>query len=214
MTDLAAIDLVAAQVRADHDDPNKLIAAVETLRGRVAELTEPHDGPCYYCGRTTNGLAGNPSEWPLMFCHKEEPGVSKHHHVGCVTKKLRSAEAAEARVAELEGIVLKVNEANDTWCARAEAAEARGVELAGALDNLRHSFCMSECINLDREHFDECEHATATLAATPTAALERARARDAVVSAAKRYAGAGYHGSDELDAALGRLGALGQEPTP
>jgi len=111
MTDPAAIDLHAAQSRncdlSAHiselrEDGAALIAAVEALRERVADLTERHDGPCYYCGRATCGLAGNPSEWALMFGHKEEPGVGKHHHVGCVIKKLSEGETAEARVAELE----------------------------------------------------------------------------------------------------------------
>jgi hypothetical protein len=48
-----------------------------------------------------------------MFCHKEEPGVSKHHHVGCMTKKLASAEAAEARVAEMEGALGRLLEFAD-----------------------------------------------------------------------------------------------------
>jgi hypothetical protein len=46
------------------------------------------DGDCYYCGKKTNSLAGNPSEWPVMLCHSDDPGKVKFHHTGCVDKRL------------------------------------------------------------------------------------------------------------------------------
>ncbi len=169
----------------NHDVLVEAIAAVEALRERVAELTEPHDGPCHYCSRTTNSLAGNPSEWPLMFCHEEDPGRSKHHHVGCVTKKLRSAEAAEARETELAGAL------NDV----AEFME----DLRGSNPAVLGCQC-------------EAEKARTTLAATPTEALERARARDEVVRWAKEMCGESGairpYAFEELEKALAKLDAL------
>jgi len=50
--------------------------------------TSLEDGVCYYCGKNTNSIAGNPSEWPLMFCHVDQPGVAQYHHISCVTKRL------------------------------------------------------------------------------------------------------------------------------
>ena len=55
------------------------------------------DKPCYYCGEKTNRLAGNPDLWPLYFCHSDEPGKAKSHHVKCVTERLRKLEAYESQ---------------------------------------------------------------------------------------------------------------------
>jgi hypothetical protein len=44
-------------------------------------------GPCYYCGKATNPLACNPSEWPIHYCHREEPGVAKAHCTACVSER-------------------------------------------------------------------------------------------------------------------------------
>ncbi len=65
---------------------------------------EGHDKPCYYCGEPCNGLAGNPSRWPIPLCHRDEPGWVKWHHIGCVTSRL-----IENRV---EGIVAAAIRAN------------------------------------------------------------------------------------------------------
>jgi hypothetical protein len=46
------------------------------------------DGICYYCGKMTNNLSGNPSEWSIALCHRDEPGKVKIHHTGCVTTRL------------------------------------------------------------------------------------------------------------------------------
>ena len=47
-----------------------------------------HNKNCYYCGKPCNNFSGNPSEWAIPLCHKDEPGVVKWHHIGCVQKRL------------------------------------------------------------------------------------------------------------------------------
>lgn len=47
-----------------------------------------HDKPCYYCGKPTQGHAGNANLWPVGLPHRSEPGVMKYHHIGCVTDHL------------------------------------------------------------------------------------------------------------------------------
>lgn len=47
-----------------------------------------HDEPCFYCGENCNSFAGNPSLWPIPLCHRDEPGIVKWHHIGCVTERL------------------------------------------------------------------------------------------------------------------------------
>ena len=49
---------------------------------------EGHDKPCYYCGQPCDGLAGNPNKWPIPLTHRDEPGVVKWHHIGCVSRRL------------------------------------------------------------------------------------------------------------------------------
>jgi hypothetical protein len=48
-----------------------------------------HKEHCYYCGEECSVLAANPSKWPIALPHKEEPGVVKWHHAGCVMKRLK-----------------------------------------------------------------------------------------------------------------------------
>jgi hypothetical protein len=48
------------------------------------------DGMCYYCREKTNNLSGNPSMWCVMLPHKDEPGVVKPHHIGCVVERLEN----------------------------------------------------------------------------------------------------------------------------
>ena len=52
--------------------------------GRV----DGHNQPCYYCGKPCDVYAGNPGMWPLVFCHKDEPGKAKYHHAKCVSRRL------------------------------------------------------------------------------------------------------------------------------
>lgn len=62
---------------------------------------EGHNKPCYYCGENCDALAGNPGKWPVMLCHKDEPGVMKYHHVECVTKRLIENVSNETLIREL-----------------------------------------------------------------------------------------------------------------
>lgn len=50
------------------------------------------DGDCYYCGKKTNSIAANPSEWCVFLCHKGDSGKVKHHHIGCVIERLNEYE--------------------------------------------------------------------------------------------------------------------------
>ena len=70
----------------------------EAKIGVIAALKKygGHDLPCYYCGERCDGLAGNPAKWPLGFPHKEEPGVVKYHHMGCVMDRLDAFELLQA----------------------------------------------------------------------------------------------------------------------
>ncbi len=47
-----------------------------------------HGVPCYYCHKPCDGLAGNPSKWPIPLTHKDDPGKVKWHHIGCVMSRL------------------------------------------------------------------------------------------------------------------------------
>jgi hypothetical protein len=55
-----------------------------------------HGEPCYYCGEACNGFAGNPSLWPIGMCHREDPGVTKWHHTGCLYRRVIAGEEAMA----------------------------------------------------------------------------------------------------------------------
>lgn len=78
--------------------------AEENERLKKLILSEPagHGKPCYYCGELTSSIAGNSARWPVPLCHKEEPGKVAWHHIGCVMKKLREGEAAEAKLAAIQ----------------------------------------------------------------------------------------------------------------
>ncbi len=56
----------------------------------------PPEENCYYCGEETNHYAGNPSLWPLVFSHKENPGVAVSHHMKCVQMRLDEYEEMKA----------------------------------------------------------------------------------------------------------------------
>jgi hypothetical protein len=53
-----------------------------------ATPTAGEDGPCFYCDRQTSSLAGDPGEWPLVFCQPDGTGVVRWHHTRCVTNRL------------------------------------------------------------------------------------------------------------------------------
>jgi hypothetical protein len=60
------------------------------------ELPREHGMPCYYCGELTDSLAGNPGKWPVILCHRDEPGVPKVHHSACVSARLDNAASPSA----------------------------------------------------------------------------------------------------------------------
>lgn len=74
--------------------PN-VVKAIPMREGVPIQAGPPVIGHCYFCGDPINELAGDPGQWPLMFCHADDPGKAKPHHVECVTKRLAVAEAAE-----------------------------------------------------------------------------------------------------------------------
>lgn len=92
------INIILKVAMKHHDDISKtdedaVCDAADEILKQHPELLFPlihkdQDGLCYYCGKMTSSIAGNPSEWPLMFCHSDEPGKMKHHHTGCVTQLL------------------------------------------------------------------------------------------------------------------------------
>lgn len=68
-------------------------ALIATVRDRErqrdnAQRAMEGDGPCYYCGKPVNNLAGNPGLWSVGLCHADDPGVVKWHHVKCVSERL------------------------------------------------------------------------------------------------------------------------------
>lgn len=60
-------------------------AALEKIK---PSHSEGHGKQCYYCGDPCNDLIGNPSKWSVALCHRDEPGVVKWHHTGCITSRL------------------------------------------------------------------------------------------------------------------------------
>jgi hypothetical protein len=86
---------------------------LQSLRAENATLLERinadgHKQPCYYCGKPTNDLSANPSDWSVPLCHSDEPGVVKWHHTGCVSERLAENATLRAHlrtcVAALSGI--------------------------------------------------------------------------------------------------------------
>ena len=63
-------------------------------------------------------LAGNPSQWPLIFCFGDETGVAKTFHVGCVIERVNRAEKAERELAEAEKIITALTNYSDSDAAR------------------------------------------------------------------------------------------------
>lgn len=79
----------------------------------MLEAYEGHHKECYYCGKECNALAGNPSEWPIPLTHKDEPGKSKWHHIGCVSERLiengshEAAKQLRLQLTEVQNFIIK-----------------------------------------------------------------------------------------------------------
>lgn len=67
----------------------------ERLRG------QGHREVCYYCRDLCDATAGDPGEWPVALCHREEPGVVYFHHTRCVYERLSENQPALARRLEV-----------------------------------------------------------------------------------------------------------------
>lgn len=89
----------------------------EEVKHALGVLAASISVACYYCGEPCEGFAGDPGRWPLAFGHRDNPGVTKWHHVRCVTDRLienqalallspPSAETGE-RAAKLDAIALE-----------------------------------------------------------------------------------------------------------
>lgn len=57
--------------------------------------SDGHREPCYYCKELCDNLAGSPFKWAVGLPHKEEPGVVKWHHKGCVMERLNRLERSD-----------------------------------------------------------------------------------------------------------------------
>lgn len=71
----------------------RIVAKLESSAPPTEQATSPlgdqgHNAPCYYCGEPCNTLAGNPGEWPIPLCHRDDPGRVKWHHSRCVHERL------------------------------------------------------------------------------------------------------------------------------
>ncbi len=94
---------------------------------------------------------------------------------------LRRAEAAEGRVAELEGIVVHVNEANDKWFGRAiELAEALTEAIAkcsacGGTEKVATEWTVDGVVGESVAPCPVCNPWRTALAALPAKALKRAK---------------------------------------
>lgn len=82
--------------------------------GKQPEPGEGHGKPCYYCQKPCNGLAGNPSEWPIALCHPDEPGKVKWHHTGCVSDRLHGRSPEETKDKPEKARVHE--ESSNCWC--------------------------------------------------------------------------------------------------
>lgn len=60
------------------------------------------DGPCHFCGEQTESMSGNPSRWPVVFCHSDDSGVPKVHHAGCLAERVTAFREDLARDAVVE----------------------------------------------------------------------------------------------------------------
>ena len=138
--------------------------------------------------------------------------------VGDISGLIAAVEALRARVAELEVFTGHLRASRDHAVQANEAAEAREVELAGALSELLDAHWP---LVEDSDHEDPvCAKARKILAGTSAEVLERARARGAVLKAARFFMEDGIAEDSPdlnrvawqaLDEALAKLDALGKE---
>ena len=77
-------------------------ARYKELEAQVKWTDNTCDGLCYYCGKMTDRLAGNPSNWPMNFPHQDDPGKVKPHHTSCVLKELRRIKELETKIEQLK----------------------------------------------------------------------------------------------------------------
>lgn len=73
----------------------KILAEEQAVRNGLQRIIASHeyllakrniDGNCFYCGKKTNSLIGNPNAWPIYLPRQD--GVSEPHHIGCVIDRL------------------------------------------------------------------------------------------------------------------------------
>jgi hypothetical protein len=212
-TDSGAFDLEIYKARyIDHvvqyKDVNTLIAAVEALRERVTQQEKKY-GLYKHIAKSIRGvLDGEHTQRDIL---------------GVFDSVVDRVEAAETRVVELERVKNDWIEAGKLRGERAdqaqlltEAAEARVAELEGALSELLR-WHRNEGDDTDEPAGEFIKKAIAALATTSAQALERARAKDEVVAAARciaecrAYRG-GHRGADEaLRSVFAKLDALGVE---
>lgn len=106
---------------------DELQAKLDAAQVRVKELVGRFgDGPCYYCGKVTSSLAGNPGLWPIPLCHNDEPGVVKKHHVHCVSERLAQLTVAQAQRDEAIAILKSIETPVEVgWLNRRDAFIAK-----------------------------------------------------------------------------------------
>lgn len=87
--------------------------ALETHDPAAFSGLEGHGKPCFYCGESCDGLAGNPGLWPIPFPHKDAPGVVKWHHMQCVYRRVNENERLQHLIKEKDEALEKAEQ-----CAR------------------------------------------------------------------------------------------------
>ena len=69
------------------DEHNAIQSAISLLQDyqKLREICiKPNDGICYVCGKKTDSLAGNPSEWAVFLAHIDGQTKHRHYHVKCL----------------------------------------------------------------------------------------------------------------------------------
>lgn len=68
---------------------------VEKLDETINAMLHKDDAPCYFCDEKTNSLAGDPSEWPLVFAYNSV-GFARRFHIKCIVERLNKLEKYES----------------------------------------------------------------------------------------------------------------------